>query len=225
MWWKRSITLLSVISKWYEYLILARAEEWILSNIDPLQGAGQKGCYSLMTTLLVREGISHNREGGNDVYVVLLDAKKAFDKVWIDGLFHQLYLQKIDFGLWHILRSYYKGFQCCVRVGGVHSDWFPILQGVLQGGVLSMCLYQIFINPMLIQLKESGSGCCIGDINCTAPSLADDVTLVALHKKSMQMLLDIANDYRCKWRYMLSILKCVGLSYTSSKKGTVQHSS
>ncbi len=45
-------------------------------------------CYlSLMITLLVREGVSHNREGGNDVYVVLLDAKKAFDTVWIDGLF------------------------------------------------------------------------------------------------------------------------------------------
>ncbi len=35
----------------------------------------------------------------NDVYVVLLDAKKAFDTVWIDDLFYQLYLQKIDFGL------------------------------------------------------------------------------------------------------------------------------
>ncbi len=53
-------TLFSVISKWYEYLILARAEDWILSKIDPLQGAGQKCCSSLMTTLLVREGISHN---------------------------------------------------------------------------------------------------------------------------------------------------------------------
>ncbi len=63
-----------------------------------------------MTTLLVREGISYNREGSNDVYVVLLNAKKAFDTVWIEGLFYQLYFQKIDFGLWHILRSYYKGF-------------------------------------------------------------------------------------------------------------------
>ncbi len=170
-----------MISKWYEYLILTRAGDWILIKIDPPQGAGQKGCSSMMTTVLVREGISHNREGGNDVYVVILDAKKVFDTVWIDSLFYQLYLQKIDFGLWHILRSYYKGFQCCVRVGGVHSDWFPILQGVLQGGVPSMYLYKIFINPMLIQLKESGAGCCIGDIDCTAPSWADDVTLLALH--------------------------------------------
>ncbi len=96
---------------------------------------------------------THTRNGGNDVYVVLLNAKKAFDTVWFDGLFYQLYLQKIDFGFWHILRSYYKGCQCCVRVGGVHSEWFPVLQGMLQGGVLSMYLYQIFINPMLIQLK------------------------------------------------------------------------
>ncbi len=93
----------------------------------------------------------------------------------------------------------------------MHSDWFPILQGVLQGGVLSMYLYQIFMNPMLIQLKESGAGCCMGDINCTPPSWADDVTLVALHQKSMQKLLDIANDYRCKWRYMLTIPKSLGL--------------
>ncbi len=82
--------------------MIGRAEEWIRKTLDPLQGAGQKGGSSMMSILLLRETVCHNVEGGNTVYVVLLDVQIAFDTVWIDGLFYQLYKQGIDYKLWKL---------------------------------------------------------------------------------------------------------------------------
>ncbi len=66
--------------------------------------------------------------------MVLLDAKQDFDCIWINGLFYQLYKSGLDYVLWKILRSYYTGFYCTVRVAGIVSEWFEIKQGVLQVG-------------------------------------------------------------------------------------------
>ncbi len=73
-------------------------------------------------------------EGSSDGYVVLLDTKQAFDTIWHEGLFDQLFKYKIDYKFWFILRNYYTGFKCSVKISGIQSFWFDIKQGVHQGG-------------------------------------------------------------------------------------------
>ncbi len=213
----RGITLLPVLSKWYEHLMMGRAEEWIRKTLDPLQGAGQKGGSSMMSTLLLRETICHNVEGGNTVYVVLLDVQRAFDTVWIDGLFYQLYKQGIDYKLWKLLRQYYKDFQCCIRIGGELSQWFTVYQGVHQGGVWSMPLYQLFINSLLVLLRSSGAGRSVCDVYCGCSTHADDQTLIGLYQQPVQRMVDKSYEHSCKWRYKYSIPKCVAQVYSSSR--------
>ncbi len=58
--------------------------------IDELQRCSHQGCSSLHTSWLVSETVSYNLERGSDVYVALLDIKKAFDSVWIDDLIFTL---------------------------------------------------------------------------------------------------------------------------------------
>ena len=113
----RGITLLPIFSKLYESVLLQRANDWFEKAVDQRQGAAQSKCSSLHTSLLLRECISHITEGGSKAYIALLDTKQAFDGVWIDGLFSQLYQKGIDYGLWWILRSYYTDFKCSVRIG------------------------------------------------------------------------------------------------------------
>ncbi len=83
--------------------MMGRAEKWIRKTLDSLQSANQKGGSSTMSTLLMRETICHNVEGGITVYVVMLDVQRTFDTVWIDGLFYQLYKQGIDYRPWELL--------------------------------------------------------------------------------------------------------------------------
>ena len=87
----RGITLLPVIFKLLEKVLMEREKSWLQENIDPIQSAGQPHCSSLHTSFLVQEVISYNVNKGSTVYSAFLDTRKAFDTVWIDGLMHKLY--------------------------------------------------------------------------------------------------------------------------------------
>jgi hypothetical protein len=51
------------------------------------------------------------------------------------------------------------------------------------------------VNLLLDILSKTGLGGPIGDINCCAPTCADDVTLVSNNPLELQMLIDIVVNY------------------------------
>jgi hypothetical protein len=206
----RKITLLSVICKVFETLTMKRSDEWFLEEdrLGKLQEAEQEKFSSIQTSLLVREIVEHNRERKSDVYIAFLDTRKAFDCVWIDGLFHKLYKMGLNGKLWRLLRSWYQDFRCAVKVNGDLSEWFQVHQGVFQGSKWSMRMFQAFHRDFLQLLCKSGSGCTVYSIPAACPAYADDVTILALFLVALQNLLDVANEYRAKWRLDFGIKKC-----------------
>ena len=66
---------------------------------------------------------------------------------------------------------------------GTAMDPFAVSQGVRQEGVLSTDLYKLYINPLLDQIEDSGIGMQIGTIPYSAPTCADDVSLIADSEK------------------------------------------
>ena len=109
-----------------------------------------------MTSCTLELIIESNTCQKHTTYVALLDAEKAFDKVWHDGLFHKLDNTNIDPS--HtcnaLLRSLYSDLESQVFWDGKASESIPILQGVRQGGVLSPLLYNVFIDGLIKLLKE-----------------------------------------------------------------------
>ena len=51
--------------------------------------------------------------------------------------------------------------------------------------VLSTDLYKLYINPLLDQIEDSDIGMQIGTIPCSAPTCADDVSLIADSEKKI----------------------------------------
>jgi hypothetical protein len=207
------ITLLPIISKLYEMCLMQRADEWFNDQIDELQGAGKKGISCLHSSMILRETIGHNVERGSNVHVVLLDTKKAFDQVWVDGLFYQLCQLGMDSRLWRILRNYYTDFTCAVRWNGETSDWFKISQGVHQGGIFSMRLYCVFINGLLIELRELNVGCCTNDHFTGAVCSADDLAVASLFESTMQCMMNVCFKHSGTWRYQYNVSKCMCITY------------
>lgn len=204
----RGITLLPILYKMYQTLLRNRLGVNALDLLEPVQGAGQKGLSCLHTSFLLREVIQYNTERGNDVYIAFLDAKKAFDSVWILGLMYKLFYLGIDAKLWRVIYNMYTDFYCTVRIGGEYSEWFKIKQGVQQGAPLSMWLYQLYVNDLLILLRKSGFGAYFDDINVTCPAYADDIALVATSAFKLQELIKIAYNHSVKWRYHYNAAKC-----------------
>ncbi len=86
------------------------------------------------------EVITHATEHGHTAHVVLLDAKRAFDTMWIEGLFYLLRNLKMNKALWWTLRSYYTDFTYAMSIGGNKSRKFNVSQRVYQGTVTAMIL-------------------------------------------------------------------------------------
>ena len=205
----RKITLLPTLCKLFETVTLNRADPWLLEDdrLGSLQGAAVPGCSSLHTTLLLRETIAYQSEGGHDVYIALLDARKAFDSVWIPGLFHKMYNLGIKGKLWRLMKNWYKDIRCKVKIDEQLSSEFRLGQGVFQGGKWSMRLFLIFYRDLLTQLMNSRKGCNIYLTRAVCPTYADDLAIAAPFESTLQDLLDIVHEYACKWRIQFNATK------------------
>ena len=211
----RGITLISVIAKLYEKCTMHRVMLWNkdCKVIDELQGALQDNCSSLHTAWLTKETISYNVENGKPVYVGLLDIEKAYDTVWQEGLFYKLFSVGINGRTWRILRKFYNGFKCQVKVDGMLSEEIETYQGIHQGAPCSLFLHGLFSNEFLKSLKKSVVGAKLCKKSTCCPAFADDVTMITLSKEGLQILFNIAFEYSCKWRFKYSPKKCKVVIY------------
>ena len=57
-------------------------------------------------------------------------------------------------------------------------------------------------------LQESGTGCTIGSLRLSNPTLADDLVLISPNMKSLEKALDIVYEYSKKWRFSFNMTKC-----------------
>ncbi len=209
----RGITLMPVLSKLLDSILLQRVDHWFVSKLDSLQGANRAGSSSIETAAVLQELIAQNLNRRNTVYVVLLDVKKAFDTVWHEGMFVKLHDMGLDPKLWRLLVNSYSNFKCSVRVGTKQSEWFEPQQGVHQGDVFSMRLHSLYVNGLLEGLRAGVRGALIHALICGHPSFADDVAMAALSKRALNAQLRTSFTYSCRWRYEFAPPKTYCLAF------------
>jgi len=73
-----------------------------------------------------------------------LDISKAFFKV-LHNLFKKLLDRNVPVCLVLLLKYWYGHLQCAVRWNNAPGNWFSILSGVRQGGVLSAVLFSVLM--------------------------------------------------------------------------------
>jgi hypothetical protein len=97
----------------------------------------------------------------------------------------------------------------------ISEEFFIIEQGVRQGGALSADLYKVYINPLLdiLWLRLQ-----IGNINCCAPTCADNVALISNNPLELQTMIDIVVDFSKREGYLLQPTKSVVLQVKSKCK-------
>ena len=74
------------------------------------------------------------------------------------------------------LRNLYAGQEATVRIGHGTTDWFQIGKGVLQGCVLSLCLFNLYAEYIMRNtgLEEAQAGIKISGRNINNLKYADD---------------------------------------------------
>ncbi len=78
----------SVFSNIYEMIILKQIEEIFKFNNKQFGYKANTSCEH--ASFIINEAISYYKKSGSPRYVISLDMKKAFDKIWRNGLFSKL---------------------------------------------------------------------------------------------------------------------------------------
>jgi len=220
----RPVTLLPTLYKLFEKIVDDRLRSFLSENLVCKQQQGfQRNVSCVTTTFNLQETIYHNVELNNKVYVAFLDTKKAFDTVWHNGLLKIIHDKGITGKIWRIIMEAYSDMTSEIVINEHSSQRFQLRQGVRQGGVLSSLLYILYIDGLLNKLEESCSGAKAFSLQCGNPTLADDITCIALTPYDLQNMLNVAYAYSKKWKFRFSVEKsCVLVVNNKQKDSKVQ---
>ena len=132
---------------------------------------------------------------GTPVIGVTLDCSKAFDKCLFDKLFLKLMDRGIPAIVIRALVYVYEEQVGCVKLLENKSESFNIKNGTRQGSVLSPTLFAVYLDGLLLQLRQLGVGCHVGGWWYGAACFADDLFLLAPSRTSAAMMLDTCEQY------------------------------
>ena len=123
----------------------------------------QKGVGCNHAIFTVRKSIDYFTANRSTVNVCTLDVKKAFDYLNHNVLFIKLMNKNLPIFFINLLRCWYSKVLIAVKWGSSMSDFVKLSAGMRQGGILSPCLFAVFVDDILDKLARSGLGCYI---NC-----------------------------------------------------------
>ena len=126
-------------------------------------------------------GSSKKRDFQKNIYFCFIDYAKAFHWVDHNKLWKILKEMRIPDHLTCLLRHLYEGQEATVRTGYGKTDWFQIGKGVHQGCILSPCLFNLYAEYIMlnVRLNEAHAGIKIAGRNTNNLRYADDITLMA----------------------------------------------
>ena len=128
----RGITLLSVVGKFFEWIMNKRMYKWgeKLKLICDEQGGFREGRGCLDIIFMLSEVVQARKEQNKSTYLCFIDVKKAYDTVWQAGLWSKVWQLGIMGKMRRILKEWYEGMESVVLLDGKSSRAFPIEQGV-----------------------------------------------------------------------------------------------
>ena len=127
-----------------------------------------------------------------------MDRSKAFDLVEWCELFKSLVQRNVEPIFLRLMLFIYKNQKCDVKWSEQRSVRFSVKNGVRQGGVSSAILFAVYINDLLVLLRQARIGCHIDGVFFGAVVFADDVLLLSASRSGLQAMVDLCHDFAAK---------------------------
>ena len=207
----RGITIAPIISKLFELVLQIMFEQFL--STSSYQFGYKKNSSTSHAIYCLKQAVNYYTSHGSNVYCSFIDASKAFDRLVHSGLFLKLLQRNVPIIFLNLIMSWYSNLECRVRWGDTLSDWFSIMSGVRQGGILSPVFYCLYVDDLVDILASMGIGCHLKDIFLSILLYADDMALLAPSLNGLQKLLVATEQYCQTWDVMLNAKKTKNLYF------------
>ena len=138
---------------------------------------------------------NHFMRNGTNPIMTLLDCSKAFNMCCFSTLFNKILKKGMPAVVVRTLVFVYERQFAWVRWGRARSDIFPIVNGTRQGSVLSPALFAIYMDEILVTLRQLGVGCYVARVFMGAFGYCDDLALLAPSRPAMQLMLEACERF------------------------------
>ena len=167
----RPVSVLPTISKIFERSMHDQLCTFMDEYFNPFLAAFRKvfGCQSTLLRLL--EDWRKALDNHECIAAILMDLSKAFDCLPHGFLIAKLRAYGLSEEAVELLESYLSDRSQQVRLGTFTSTWEKLFKGVLQGSILGLLLFNIFLNDIFYFVLRS-----------TIYNYADDNTVSFIHK-------------------------------------------
>ena len=187
----RPISLLPIISKFFEKIKYARISSFIFNKkiLYEKQYGFQKVKSTEHAILDLQSKIINSLENGEIPCSIFLDFAKAFDTVN-----HSILLQKLNHSgirgkTFEWFQSYLKDRKQCVSLKDTESTYLCMKNGVPQGHVLGPLLFLLYIND-IINVSDTLTFFLFTDDTSVFYSNTDQSKLESVLKLELQKLCD-----------------------------------
>lgn len=199
----RPISLTEPLRKLMEHCLLKYVNDKVGPSYLTQGGFRTNHCCNDMVLVLHEASLKYK----SNLHTAFLDIRAAYDSVDRRILWRRCRNRGLASDAVDLLKELFDHNSGQVVVGGKRSQAFHIESGVLQGSVLSPCLYSIFLDDLAHELSKMPK-VKIGDalINCTM--YADDIALFSTDPQILQSLLKKCEEHAYANRYQFNVPKC-----------------
>ena len=155
-------------------ILQARCHQYVNQELPDVQVGFRKGRGTRDQIANICWIIEKAREFQKNLYYYFIDYAKAFDCVDHNKLW-KIQVMEIPDHLACLLRNLYAGQEATVRTGHGTTDGFQIGKAVHQGCILSLCLFNLYVEYIMrnIGLDEAQAGIKIAGRNINNLKYAD----------------------------------------------------
>ena len=204
----RTISLISHASKVMLRIIMNRLKTKAEEILSEEQAGFRPGRSTVEQIFNIRILIEKHRDHQESIYHNFIDFKKAFDRVWHDGLWKVMRDYNFDEDLIQVIEALYNNAASAVLLGDTIGDFFHTTVGVRQGCILSPILFNIFLeNIMQEALQDHSTTISIGGRQICNLRFADDIDLMGKTEKELQELTSKLDNSASKYGMEISAEK------------------
>ena len=152
----RAIAISSLLGKIFDLIVLT--EQCKSLQTDQLQFGFKQHSSTVICTALLKDTIEYYTENGSDCYLLLLDASKAFDRVEYVKLFNILRDRGLCQIVLRLIMNMCPNQEIQVKWNTLLSSKCTTSNGVKQGGCLFPSLFSVYMNKLIVKLRNSNIG-------------------------------------------------------------------